>query len=469
MVDTIEDPWVDDRLNYKALGETYTNLIKSIDDSKVISIEAGFGLGKTFFRKAWAQHLRNSGEVVIEIDAQKSDHSGDPVVTFIGALVAECQLREKALSEKAKKGALKWGGVAARGAATMVLRSAASEIIEDLTESALDKLEDMETLEQIVSEFGEGISKAAGRMIAAQLAAEKIRQKEMPEQLNAMREALTEKAEANRIVILIDELDRCHPEYAIALLEAMKVVFDQPGYVFVLLVNADYLENLASNRFGLAKDGEKYLDKFVDLRFKLLPSNQAKAEFAREIALALPEYVPFNGHAEFSIERVGQLAFDLTPRSKLTIRQIKRVLLKVEVALRCYAKEPVDCALLVFLAFSQAIEDKAMFEHLPKELTLRRSNLTPVKAAELIKNTGEPGAAGRLKIRSAVDYISENCPELVNLPLSVYGVQPAKEGYRYNAWSLVLGKLAPEYIPRHQAILDAVQEIVVSGSNIQPE
>lgn len=89
MTDQARDPWGADLLNVKARGETFTHLIKSIDDSKVISIEAGFGRGKTFFRKAWAQHLQNEGEVVIEIDAQRSDHSGDPVVTFIGALVGE--------------------------------------------------------------------------------------------------------------------------------------------------------------------------------------------------------------------------------------------------------------------------------------------------------------------------------------------------------------------------------------------
>ncbi|SEB40995.1 hypothetical protein [Rhodobacter sp. 24-YEA-8] len=61
-------PWKDDGLGFAAIGDTVTSLIKSIDDSKVISIEAGFGHGKTFFRRAWAQQLRASGELVIEID-----------------------------------------------------------------------------------------------------------------------------------------------------------------------------------------------------------------------------------------------------------------------------------------------------------------------------------------------------------------------------------------------------------------
>ena len=79
--------WKEDRLGYKEVGITFANLIKSIDGQKVISIEAGFGRGKTFFRKAWAEQLREGGEVVVEIDVQQSDHSGDPVVTLLGALV----------------------------------------------------------------------------------------------------------------------------------------------------------------------------------------------------------------------------------------------------------------------------------------------------------------------------------------------------------------------------------------------
>lgn len=79
--------WEQDRLGYKAIDQTFTNLIKSIDSANVISIEAGFGRGKTFFRKAWAKDLEETGEVVAQIDVQQSDHSGDPIVTLLGALV----------------------------------------------------------------------------------------------------------------------------------------------------------------------------------------------------------------------------------------------------------------------------------------------------------------------------------------------------------------------------------------------
>ena len=199
--------------------------IKSIDTAKVISIEAGYGRGKTFFRNAWAQHLRESGEVVIEIDVRKSDHSGDPVVTFLGALVEALPKKDGNKGKEAIAAAKKFGAVGARSLVKMALRSGAEEILDSLTKTAIDKLEDFDVLDKIISDVGEGMSKAAGQLIAAQMAAEKVRTKEMPEQLKILHSSLTQEQDNERVIIIIDELDRCHPDYAISVLEAMKLVF----------------------------------------------------------------------------------------------------------------------------------------------------------------------------------------------------------------------------------------------------
>ena len=244
------DPWSEDLLGYTAIGETFGNLIASIDEAKVISIEAGFGRGKTFFRKAWAEHLRQMGEIVVEIDAQQSDHSGDPVVSFVGALINVLPVEDKTARQDAFERGKKIAGLGARTVARMLARSAADEVIEYVTDTAADQVEGISALENVVEDVGNGMSKLAGDLIAAQLASEQVRQKELPEQLSALHAALTNDSDTKRIVILIDELDRCHPEYAIALLEAMKLVFDHKGFVFCLMVNADYLENVAAKRFG---------------------------------------------------------------------------------------------------------------------------------------------------------------------------------------------------------------------------
>ncbi len=84
------ETWDGDRLGFKQVGATFTKLVQSVGvaepGSKVISIEAGFGRGTPFFRENWAKDLKAAGEVVVEIDARQSDHSGDPVMTFIGPL-----------------------------------------------------------------------------------------------------------------------------------------------------------------------------------------------------------------------------------------------------------------------------------------------------------------------------------------------------------------------------------------------
>ena len=211
------------------------------------------------------------------------------------------------------------------------------------------------------------------------------------------------------------------------------------------------------------------MDKFVDLRFNLAPNKDEVAEFAREIALALPEYVPLGDHVEFSIERVGKFAFDLAPLSGLTIRQIKRVFLKVEVALRCYSGEPVDCAVLVFLAFSQVMNIQNALAELPDELRLKRIDLTPERGEELTEKMDEYGTVGRDFIRSANKYISKNCPELLDLSIEVYGAPMLDDHRKYHDWALVLKFLARHYLPRHQAMLDAVQELAIIGTDAQPE
>ena len=69
----MESAWENDRLGYEEIGNAFTNLVQSIDTEKVISIEAGFCRGKTFFRKSWAKQLKSKGEVVVEVDVQQSD------------------------------------------------------------------------------------------------------------------------------------------------------------------------------------------------------------------------------------------------------------------------------------------------------------------------------------------------------------------------------------------------------------
>ena len=78
---------------------------------------------------------------------------------------------------------------------------------------------------------------------------------------------------ANRLIVIVDELDRCKPDYAVQLLEKIKHYFDNERVTFVFAVNLQELQHTISNYYGNAFDSCRYLDRFFDLRISLPPAN----------------------------------------------------------------------------------------------------------------------------------------------------------------------------------------------------
>ncbi|MCP4590384.1 MAG: hypothetical protein GY842_06555 [bacterium] len=89
-----------------------------------------------------------------------------------------------------------------------------------------------------------------------------------------------------RIVVFIDDLDRCLPNNALHLLESIKLVLAQPGFVFVLAIDPRVLEGHLKKRyeeFGLADypHGQSYLNKIIQLPFSLPTHRGQFKEFIR--------------------------------------------------------------------------------------------------------------------------------------------------------------------------------------------
>ncbi|MBW3244908.1 KAP family NTPase [Epibacterium sp. DP7N7-1] len=464
-LDTNEEPevaWEGDSLGYKEVGETFTTLVKSVkDDTKVISIEAGYGRGKTFFRKHWAEHLRQQDEVVIEIDAHLSDHSGDPVLTFIGALVDAlpkgADQRRRVAFEKGKQIV----GVLGRTVGGVLAKQGAGAIVDYLSDEFLENVDLEEAAEEQLEKFGDNLSKAAGSMIAAQITAERVRMKGLPAQMNALRDALTGESEESRVIVMVDELDRCHPDYAIAFLEAMKLVFAHKGFVFCLFVNDEYLEGLAAHRFGEMKAGERYLDKFIDIRLKLPDTDAVIAGAAEELFNGLSEAghaLPFGEGGEFTIERAARLAGELAPLSELSMRQIERVKLRVELALRCYPEQPLDYALLVWLAFRDAMEEskyKALSSVFAR--SLRRSSLEPEISEKIRIREWQDDGLGRNG--KAEKFVRDNCQEMTGAQFDRYSEE---RGRSRADWYLICGLVAQDYLPEHENVLKALHRLEVA-------
>ncbi|MBK6794654.1 MAG: TIR domain-containing protein [Anaerolineales bacterium] len=87
-----------------------------------------------------------------------------------------------------------------------------------------------------------------------------------------------------KIVVFVDDLDRCFPDLAIKLLESIKLVLSQAGFVFVIgvarTVIEGYLQHRYQKEYGLENfEGEFYLDKIVQLPFHIPPHHERVNQF----------------------------------------------------------------------------------------------------------------------------------------------------------------------------------------------
>ena len=69
--------------------------------------------------------------------------------------------------------------------------------------------------------------------------------------------------------MVIDELDRCRPSYAVELLEVVKHLFGVDRIVFVLAINRSELAHSVRALYGSGFDADNYLRRFFDVDFQL--------------------------------------------------------------------------------------------------------------------------------------------------------------------------------------------------------
>lgn len=87
--------------------------------------------------------------------------------------------------------------------------------------------------------------------------------------LTCLARELIEKEPGRPLIIMIDELDRCRPSYAIELLEIAKLLFSVDHVIFVLAINRTELAHSVKAMYGSGFDAEGYLRRFIDLDFRL--------------------------------------------------------------------------------------------------------------------------------------------------------------------------------------------------------
>jgi TPR repeat protein len=117
----------------------------------------------------------------------------------------------------------------------------------------------------------------AYRKLADEDVEKRTKQAELRARFGEVVEAAKEAAGSLPIVIFIDDLDRCRPATAVAILDAMKLFFNLPGCIFILGADRQHLEAaLRAEYKGLEIPVNNYLDKIIQFPFTI-PALTAKS------------------------------------------------------------------------------------------------------------------------------------------------------------------------------------------------
>ncbi len=253
----IRDSLENDRIGRRGTVERFIHLLSIIEGPYSLFIDSPWGTGKTFFVKQVAKVLKSANPNIniedrmempvldddvrqrlndspirpVYFNAWENDHFDDPIAPLLATIASEA---DDADTKSGKS-------------------------VHDIIASAI---------ECAFSACGTNV----GRLIDSISGEDFLDAFKKRDELRLMLSELTSALipeKANKVVLFIDELDRCRPEFATRLLEQTKSLFRQDGVIVVYSTDMTKLAYSLQGLYGPNYGCQKYLQRFYDFRFEL--------------------------------------------------------------------------------------------------------------------------------------------------------------------------------------------------------
>lgn len=263
-IDTPDDnPFKEDKLKRRESVEFVANLIERAGKRGpfVLALDAPYGTGKSTFIGMLRAVLSGRNVYSVQFNAWQVDHTEDPLVPLVAVLdkAIRSDIRaESKLVERFHK---------VRRTTAMLVKHSVVGAAKFATAGVPD-----------LNKGAEAIATALSGEIAGDVVDQFQKEQELAERFRTeLARAVAELPNVDKeptLVFVIDELDRCRPDFAISLLERIKHMFDIEKVVFVLAVDKPQLEAATAAVYGERINAAEYLRKFIDMEFGLpRPSN----------------------------------------------------------------------------------------------------------------------------------------------------------------------------------------------------
>ncbi len=252
-----------DKLNLKSFAK---NLLQNMEKGTAsnigaqgawtISLNAEFGNGKTTFLemfKAFIEDEHKEKYNVISINAWESDFYGQPIIAILSELLNLIKIQDSKNEETIEK-ITKIIGKIANHKATRLIGNVANQVIDNQTGFNIKEI--MTSCRNKNTEK----TKIDNEIIKGQNILEKLNQRKSA--IEEIKKTISEYTKDKKLIIIVDELDRSRPDYAVHFLEDIKHFFDIKNVIFLVAVNRKQMSATVKCLYGQELDFEGYYRKF---------------------------------------------------------------------------------------------------------------------------------------------------------------------------------------------------------------
>ena len=253
-----------DILNREEFVEKLFNLTQQLSFNKkntTFAIDGSWGVGKSFVLDMYEEKLsqEQSEETnkdryfVIRYNCWKYDYYEEPLIAIVSAMIETIEQKTKLFPDNEKKskilGGLKAVGLSLLSMANSAIREKTGIDLKKAYNAVKDGVDDgaKEYEEKHDYDVYFGFNKA----------------------MNALQRSLAELSNDYTVVFVVDELDRCLPEYAIKVLERLHHLTESAkNTITVVAIDKTQLVQSIKNTFGF-DDCDRYLKKFIEFEICL--------------------------------------------------------------------------------------------------------------------------------------------------------------------------------------------------------
>lgn len=241
-----------DKIGREEIVDKICGLVGSLrkDKNFCLAINGAWGSGKSFVLGLIEEKLSKKQEyIIIKYDAWENTFYSDPLIAILSCVIdgieEKLYLVERT-EEKVKK-------AAKTGVNTLAKLSTKIEKLKAVIEG----------IKAIIKDFHNPIDTAA---LGDFKSYQKLL-KATKEILNEITQAGEYREKQTKLVILVDEIDRCLPDEQLKILERLHHLFDVKNCAVIVAMNCACIANVVKNVYDM--DGSEYLRKFFSVTYKL--------------------------------------------------------------------------------------------------------------------------------------------------------------------------------------------------------